>query len=86
MLPLLAPGDTIIDGGDANYRDTPRCAAVCAGKQIQRVDPGASGGVWRLAERYSMMIAGAAHASNLTHPQPVDAALQRFQRSVLVEA
>ena len=61
-------------------------AAVCACKQIQCVDPGASGGVWGLAKRCSMMNAGATHASNLTHPQPVDAALQRFQRSVLGEA
>jgi len=57
---------------------------VCAGKQIQCIDPGVSSGVWGLAERYSMLIAGAAHGSNLAHPKPVDAALQRFQRSVMV--
>jgi len=31
-------------------------------------------------------VAGAAHASNPTHPQPIDAALQRFRRSVMVAA
>ena len=83
---MLAPGDTIIDGGNTNYKDTLRRAAVCAGTQIQCVDSGTSGGVWGLADGYSTMIAGAAHASNLTHPRPVDAALQRFQRSVMVAA
>jgi len=37
-----------------------------------------------LAERYSVMIASAGHASNLTHPQFVDAPLQRLQRSVMI--
>ena len=63
---------------------TPR--RVCAGKRIQYVNSGTSGGLWGLAKDYNTMIAGAAHASNLTHSQPVDAALQRFQRSVMVAA
>ena len=59
---------------------------VCAGKQIQYVNSGTSGGVWGLAEDYNTMIAGAAHASNITHSRPGDVALQRFQRSVMVAA
>ena len=39
-----------------------------------------------LADGYSTMIAAAAHASNLTHPQPLGAALLRFQRFVMVAA
>jgi 6-phosphogluconate dehydrogenase len=58
LLPLLAAGDTIIDGGNSNYRDTQRRAAVAAQQKIQYVDSGTSGGIWGLAEGYSLMIGG----------------------------
>ena len=58
LLPLLAAGDTIIDGGNSNYRDTQRRAAMVAQRKIQYVDSGTSGGVWGLAEGYSLMIGG----------------------------
>src|SRR3984893_7267026 len=58
LLPLLAAGDTIIDGGNSNYRDTQRRAAVVAQRKIQYVDSGTSGGIWGLAEGYSLMIGG----------------------------
>jgi 6-phosphogluconate dehydrogenase len=58
LVPLLAPGDTIIDGGNSNYRDTQRRAAMAAQRQIQYVDSGTSGGIWGLAEGYSLMIGG----------------------------
>ncbi len=55
---LLAGGDTIVDGGNSNYKDTLRRAAACAGKDLAYVDCGTSGGVWGLQEGYSMMIGG----------------------------
>jgi 6-phosphogluconate dehydrogenase len=58
LTPLLAAGDTIIDGGNSNYRDTQRRAAAVAQRQIHYVDSGTSGGVWGLAEGYSLMIGG----------------------------
>jgi 6-phosphogluconate dehydrogenase len=58
LLPLLAAGDTIIDGGNSNYRDTQRRAAMVAQRKIQYVDSGTSGGIWGLAEGYSLMIGG----------------------------
>jgi 6-phosphogluconate dehydrogenase len=58
LVPLLAAGDTIIDGGNSNYRDTQRRAAAVAKQQIQYVDSGTSGGIWGLAEGYSLMIGG----------------------------
>jgi 6-phosphogluconate dehydrogenase len=58
LVPLLSAGDTIIDGGNSNYRDTIRRAATVAQRQIQYVDCGTSGGIWGLAEGYSMMIGG----------------------------
>ncbi len=58
LLPLLAAGDTIIDGGNSNYRDTQRRAAAVASRKIQYVDSGTSGGIWGLTEGYSLMIGG----------------------------
>ena len=58
LLPLLSAGDTIIDGGNSNYRDTQRRAAVAAQQRVNYVDSGTSGGVWGLAEGYSLMIGG----------------------------
>jgi len=58
LSPLLAAGDSIIDGGNSNYRDTQRRAAALAARQINYVDSGTSGGVWGLTEGYSLMIGG----------------------------
>ncbi|MFC7300144.1 phosphogluconate dehydrogenase (NAD(+)-dependent, decarboxylating) [Cognatiluteimonas weifangensis] len=55
---LLAPGDVIIDGGNSHYQDTLRHAQALAGQRIDYVDCGTSGGVWGLAEGYSLMIGG----------------------------
>ncbi|NOY99543.1 MAG: decarboxylating 6-phosphogluconate dehydrogenase [Chloroflexi bacterium] len=54
----LEAGDTVIDGGNSNYKDSMRRAASLAGKSIHFIDVGTSGGVWGLAEGYSMMIGG----------------------------
>ncbi len=58
LLPLLAAGDIVIDGGNSNYKDTLRRAATAAEIKVGYVDCGTSGGVWGLAEGYSMMIGG----------------------------
>jgi len=58
LLPLLSPGDTIIDGGNSYYRDSMRRAAALAPKKISFVDCGTSGGIWGLKEGYSMMVGG----------------------------
>jgi 6-phosphogluconate dehydrogenase len=58
LTPLLADGDTLIDGGNSNYHDTVRRAAALAQRKIHYVDSGTSGGVWGLAEGYSLMIGG----------------------------
>ena len=58
LLGILSPGDTIIDGGNSNYKDTMRRAAKVAERGLHFVDVGTSGGVWGLAEGYSMMIGG----------------------------
>jgi 6-phosphogluconate dehydrogenase len=62
LKPLLAKGDTLIDGGNSNYRDTQRRAASVAAAGIEYIDSGTSGGVWGLAEGYSLMIGGSEQA------------------------
>jgi len=58
LLPLLEPGDTLIDGGNSYYIDDLRRAKVLAAKDIHYVDVGTSGGVWGLERGYCMMIGG----------------------------
>jgi len=58
LLPLLAAGDVLVDGGNSNYKDTLRRSSTAAEKKISYVDCGTSGGVWGLAEGYSMMVGG----------------------------
>jgi 6-phosphogluconate dehydrogenase len=55
---LLEPGDVVIDGGNSNYKDTLHHAEVLKAKGIAFVDCGTSGGIWGLAEGYSMMVGG----------------------------
>lgn len=55
---LLSPGDIVIDGGNSNYADSIRHAALLESKGIEFVDSGTSGGIWGLAEGYSMMVGG----------------------------
>jgi 6-phosphogluconate dehydrogenase len=56
--PLMQKGDTFIDGGNSNYKDTQRRHAELTNKGFEFVDCGTSGGVWGLKEGYSMMIGG----------------------------
>jgi len=58
LVPLLQAGDAIVDGGNSNYKDTLRRAGMLGERKIDFVDCGTSGGVWGLAEGYSMMIGG----------------------------
>lgn len=60
LLPLLSPGDILIDGGNSYYIDDLRRAKELALKQIHYVDVGTSGGVWGLERGYCMMIGGEA--------------------------
>jgi 6-phosphogluconate dehydrogenase len=58
LLPHLAKGDTLIDGGNSMYKDTMRRGAELADKGIHYVDAGTSGGIWGLDEGYSLMVGG----------------------------
>ena len=58
LVPLLAAGDVVIDGGNSNYRDSQRRAAALAAGGLHLVDAGTSGGIWGLAEGYGLMVGG----------------------------
>jgi 6-phosphogluconate dehydrogenase len=58
LLPHLAPGDIIIDGGNSYYRDDVDRAGRLAPKGIHYVDVGTSGGVFGLDRGFCLMIGG----------------------------
>ena len=58
----LSQGDVVIDGGNSNYKDSMRRAAVLAEKGLIFLDVGTSGGVWGLKEGYGLMVGGDSEA------------------------
>jgi 6-phosphogluconate dehydrogenase len=73
LLPLLAKGDILIDGGNSYYVDDIRRAKELAAKGIHYVDVGTSGGVWGLERGYCMMIGG--EKEIVQHLDPIFATL-----------
>ena len=58
LVPLLARGDIVIDGGNSYYGDDIRRAHELAERGIHYVDSGTSGGVFGLERGYCLMIGG----------------------------
>ncbi|QIB52589.1 phosphogluconate dehydrogenase (NAD(+)-dependent, decarboxylating) [Pseudomonas sp. OIL-1] len=58
LLPLLEPGDTLVDGGNSFYQDSVRRAQQYAQHQLNYLDCGTSGGIWGLTEGFCLMIGG----------------------------
>jgi 6-phosphogluconate dehydrogenase len=56
LLPALARGDIVIDGGNSNFKDSKRRAARLAEQGLHFIDVGTSGGVWGLTVGYCLMI------------------------------
>jgi 6-phosphogluconate dehydrogenase len=55
---LLAQGDTLVDGGNSDFRDSKRRAEELAARGLRFVDAGISGGVWGLQNGYGTMVGG----------------------------
>ena len=70
---LLEPGDIIIDGGNAYYRDDIARSKALGAKGIKFVDCGTSGGVWGFERGYCLMIGGPKDV--VDHLDPIFAAL-----------
>jgi 6-phosphogluconate dehydrogenase len=60
LIPRLAAGDVVVDGGNSYYRDDIARAARLAPRGLHYVDCGTSGGVWGLERGYCLMIGGEA--------------------------
>jgi 6-phosphogluconate dehydrogenase len=68
LLTLMQPGDTIIDSGNSNWKDSKRHYAQCKEKVDQFMDQGTSGGVWGLSNGYCLMIGGEEAAFKALEP------------------
>ncbi|SEK40786.1 6-phosphogluconate dehydrogenase [Roseovarius nanhaiticus] len=62
VLPLLSPGDTIIDGGNADFHATRRRNADLSARDIHFVGMGVSGGEAGARHGPSMMVGGSDHS------------------------
>jgi 6-phosphogluconate dehydrogenase len=58
LLKLADEGDTIVDGGNSNFRDSQRRCAEANAKGIHFVDAGVSGGIWGLQVGFCLMVGG----------------------------
>jgi 6-phosphogluconate dehydrogenase len=68
LMTLLRDGDTIIDGGNSNYRDSMARAARCQEQGIRFIDAGTSGGIWGLQVGYCLMAGGETQAVERWRP------------------
>jgi 6-phosphogluconate dehydrogenase len=68
LLPLLEDGDTIVDGGNSNFRDSQRRAAEANSKGVFFLDAGVSGGIWGLDNGYCIMVGGEEQGFQMVEP------------------
>jgi 6-phosphogluconate dehydrogenase len=68
LLNLVSPGDTIIDSGNSNWKDTKRHDAECKARGVNFMDQGTSGGIWGLKNGYCLMIGGEAETFKRLEP------------------
>ena len=68
LVPMLAKGDVIIDGGNSKYSDTLRRARALEPRGIEFVDAGTSGGIWGLENGYCLMVGGSDRAISICEP------------------
>jgi 6-phosphogluconate dehydrogenase len=68
LVELLEPGDVIVDGGNSNFRDSQRRAALAGEHELEYVDAGVSGGIWGLENGYCLMVGGERDA--VAHLEP----------------
>lgn len=68
VTPLLASGDTVIDGGNADFHDTRRRAAALAEEGLHFVGLGVSGGEAGARHGPSMMVGGSAQSWQQLRP------------------
>ena len=67
-LPLLSPGDVLIDGANSYYKDSMRRAQRVEAAGLHYVDAGVSGGIWGLDNGYALMLGGSKQAVDQIEP------------------
>ncbi len=68
VAPLLSPDDAILDGGNANYKDSIRRANQLSETGIDFIDVGTSGGIWGLTNGFCLMVGGPDRAVRRLEP------------------
>jgi 6-phosphogluconate dehydrogenase len=68
LVELLDSGDTLIDGGNSNYKESQRRAEHAAAGGVDFLDSGTSGGVWGLANGYCLTVGGSRDAYDRNRP------------------
>jgi 6-phosphogluconate dehydrogenase len=68
LVPQLAKGDVLIDGGNSNFTDSLRRAEALKGRGIDFVDVGTSGGIWGLTLGYCLMVGASPSAFQYCEP------------------
>jgi 6-phosphogluconate dehydrogenase len=68
LVPMIATGDTLVDGGNSYYRDSMRRAMALSQQGIRYIDAGVSGGVHGLDQGYCLMLGGTPKSIELFEP------------------
>ncbi|HEY7240989.1 MAG TPA: decarboxylating 6-phosphogluconate dehydrogenase [Burkholderiales bacterium] len=68
LLPLIATGDTLVDGGNSYYRDSMRRAMALSQQGLRYIDAGVSGGVHGLEHGYCLMLGGTPKSIEIFEP------------------
>ena len=58
LLPMLKPGDILVNGANAYYQEAQRHALLLAERGVLFADAGVSGGIWGLENGYALMVGG----------------------------
>ena len=68
LLPLFSAGDTIVDGGNAYYKDSMARALELSQRGLRYIDAGVSGGIHGLENGYCLMLGGTPKSIEIFEP------------------
>ena len=68
LVPLIATGDALVDGGNSYYRDSMRRALALSQRGLRYIDAGVSGGVHGLEQGYCLMLGGTPKSIEIFQP------------------
>jgi 6-phosphogluconate dehydrogenase len=68
LAPVLATGDTLVDGGNSYYRDSMRRALGLSQQGFRYIDAGVSGGLQGLEQGYCLMLGGTPKSIEIFEP------------------